>query len=52
MLICGILLFGLQSPHKIPWPMDSPTQEICRERQMLIPDQGREQRIRGQREEA
>jgi hypothetical protein len=33
------------APQKILWPVDSPSQEIHRERSMLILDQGQEQRI-------
>jgi hypothetical protein len=39
-------------PHKIPWPMNSPSQEIHHERSWLDLDRGQEQHTSGQQEEA
>ena len=39
-------------PHKIPWPMEYPSQDMHHERLTLILDHGREQHTLGQREEA
>jgi len=39
-------------PQKIPWPIDSPSQEIHHERLELSLNHGQEQHARGQREEA
>jgi len=40
------------APHKIPWPVDSLSQEIHHERSKLYLGQSQEQHFRGQREEA
>ena len=40
------------APHKIPWPIDSPSQEMRRGSSKLYLDRGREHQILGHREEA